>query len=68
MLALYQVFRADRHIVTQVVETELVVRTERDIRLVSLTASLGVRLVLIDTVYGKPVEHIKRSHPLGVTF
>ena len=39
MLALYQVFRADRHIVTQVVETEFVVRSERDICLISLTAS-----------------------------
>ena len=68
MLALYQVFGADSHVVTQVVETEFVVRTERDVCQVCLTACVGVRLMTVDTIYAQSVEHIKRSHPFGVTF
>ena len=58
VFALYQVVRADRHIVTQVVETEFVVRTERDVGIVSSTAGVGVRLMLVDTVYRQSVKHI----------
>ena len=68
VFALYQVVRADRHIVAQVVETEFVVRTECDICIVSRTTGIGVRLVFVDTVNGKPVEHIERAHPFRVTF
>ncbi len=68
VFALYQVVRADRHIVAQVVETEFVVRTERDVGIVSGTAGVGVRLVLVDTVYRQSVEHIQRAHPFRVTF
>ena len=58
VFALYQVVRADRHIVTQIVETEFVVRTECDVGIVSGTAGVGVRLMLVDTVYRQSVEHI----------
>ena len=68
VLTLYKVFRADSHVVTQVVETEFVVRTERDVCQVCLTARVGVRLMAVDTIHAQSVEHIKRSHPFGVTF
>ena len=68
VLTLYKVFRADRHIVTQVVETEFVVGTERDVCQICLAACVGVRLVTVDAIYAQTVEHIKRTHPFGVTF
>jgi len=67
MGSLYQVGRRDGHVVTQIVETELVVGTERDVGLVSLATLWRVGLVLVDTVHRKAVEHIERPHPLGVT-
>ena len=67
VLALHQVLLADGHVVTQVVETELVVRSEGDVALVGLAARVGVGLVLVDAVHGQAVEHIQRAHPLGVT-
>ena len=68
MLTLYEVFRADSHIVAQVVETEFVVRTESNVGKISLTACVGVGLVSVDTIHAQTVEHIKRAHPFGVTF
>ena len=67
MLALYQVFRTDGHVVTQVVETEFVVGTESNIGHISPATSFRVRLMLIDTVYAQAMEHIKRAHPFRVT-
>ena len=67
VLALHQVLLGDGHIVAQVVETELVVRTEGDVAFVGLAAGVRVRLVLVDAVHGQAVEHIQRTHPLGVT-
>ncbi len=68
MHALYQVERRAGHIVTQVVETEFIVRTECNIGVICITTGFGVRLVLVDTIHRQTVEHIKRPHPLGVTF
>ena len=68
MLALNKVFRADSHVVTQVVETEFIVGTERDVGKVCLTTGVGVRLMAVDAIYAQTVEHIKRAHPFGVTF
>ena len=67
MLALHHVLGGHGHIVAEVVETELIVRTEGDVALVSVAALLGVGAVLVDTVYGRTVEHIERAHPFGVT-
>ncbi len=64
---LYKVAGRNGHVVTQVVETELVVGTEGDICLIGLATSLRVGLVLVDTVHAQSVEHIKRPHPLRVT-
>ena len=66
--ALYKVFRADCHVVTQVVETKFIVCTECDISQICLSTSIGVRLMAVDTIYAEAVEHIKRAHPFGVTF
>ena len=68
MLALYQVLRADGHVITQVVETEFIVRSECDICQIGLAACIGIRLMTVDAVYAESVEHVKRSHPFGVTF
>ena len=68
MLALYKVFRADSHVVTQVVETEFIVCTERDICQISFATGIRVGLVLVDAIYTQTVEHVKRTHPFGVTF
>ena len=68
MSALHEVEGADGHVITQVVETELVVRTERDIAGICFPALVTVRLVLVNTVDSKTKEHIDRSIPLGVTF
>ena len=51
VLALYEVFGADGHIITQVVETEFVVRTEGDVCQISLTACVGVGLMSVDAVH-----------------
>ena len=67
MLTLHEVLRADGHVVAQVVEAELVVRSEGDVREVSLAALVGIGLVLVDTVHREAVKHVERSHPFGVT-
>ena len=68
MLALYEVLKGNGHIVPEVVKTELIVGTERYISIVGSLAGLGIGLVLVDAIYGKPVEHVKRPHPFGVSF
>ena len=67
MLALYQIARVGSHVVTQVVETELVVGTEGDISHICLATSVRVRTMLVDAIYRETVEHIERAHPLRVT-
>ena len=67
MGTLYEVGRRDGHVVTQIVEAELVVGSEGDVGLVSLAAGLRVWLVLVDAINAQSVEHIERSHPLRVT-
>ena len=66
MGALHQVFGIRGHIVAQVVEAELVVRTESDVGQISTAARLAVGLVLVDAVHAQAVEHVERAHPLGV--
>ena len=68
MLALHEVLHRHRHIVTQIVETELIVRTESHVAFVSLPARVAVRFVFVNAVHRQSVEHIERSHPLGVSF
>lgn len=68
MLALYEVLHARGHVVTEIVETELVVRTESHITLIRPSASVAVRLMLVNAIHGKSMEHVQRSHPLGVSF
>ena len=64
---LHEVFGAHRHVVAQVVETELVVRSEGDVSLIGAAAGVGVGLMFVDAIDGETVEHVERSHPLGVT-
>ena len=47
---LNQILRVLRHVITQIVETELIVGSEGNICHISLTTSFAVGLVLIDTV------------------
>ncbi len=67
MGTLYKVGGCCCHVVAQIVETKLIVCSECDVCLICLAACLGVGLVLVDAVYRETVEHIERSHPLGVT-
>ena len=67
MLALHQVSWAGCHVITQIVKTELVVRTEGDVCLIRLSASLRVRTMLVNAIHGKTVEHIEWPHPFRVT-
>ena len=67
MLALNKVFGARSHVITEVVEAELIVRTEGDVRIVGSTAFRGIGAVLVDAVYTQTMEHVEWSHPLGVT-
>ena len=64
---LHQVVGRHGHVVAQVVETELIVGTEGDIGEIGLTTLVGVGPVLVDAIDTEAVEHIERSHPLGVT-
>ena len=67
MLTLYKVGWRRCHIVTQVVETILVVSTKGNISHICLATSLRIWLVQIDTIYRKTVELIKRTHPLCIS-
>ena len=67
LFALHEVLGLHSHIVAQIVETELIVRTEGDIAGVSLAAIFGVRLGLVDTSHCESMELIEGPHPLGVT-
>ena len=64
---LHEFLRIHGHVVAQVVETELVVRTERDVGLICFPTRVGVWLMLVDAIDRQSVEHIERSHPLRVT-
>ena len=66
MAALHEVFGHHSHIVTQVVKTELIVRTKGDVGHVCLATGLGVGLVLVNAVNAQTMEHINRSVPFGV--
>jgi len=68
MFTLHQILRADSHIVTQIVKTKLIVRTESNIGHICSTACVRIRLMLIDTIDTQSVELIKWSHPFRVTF
>ena len=65
---LHHLFGCACHIVTQVVETELVVGAIGDVGVVCGTALSRVRLMLVDAVDGETQEVVKGSHPLRVTF
>ena len=56
----------DGHVVTQVVETEFVVRAEGDVGHVGLAPGVGVGLRVVDAGYRQPVELVHRAHPLRV--
>ena len=67
VFALDKVVHVDGHIVTQIVKTELVVGTEGDVAVIRSLTGVAVRLMLVDAVHGQTMEHVQRSHPLGVS-
>ncbi len=67
VLPLHEVRHPRGHVVTQVVEAELVVRTEGDVAVIGALALVGIGLVLVDAVHAEAVELVQRAHPLGVT-
>ena len=68
VFSLYQVLGIYSHIVSQVIKAELIVGPESDVGVVCLAAGGGIRLVLVDAIYGKSMKLIYWSHPLGVAF
>ena len=66
MRTLHKVVGCGSHIVAQIVEAKLVVSTESDVCFIRLATLQSVRLVLIDAIHRQAVEHIQRTHPLGV--
>ena len=68
MSTLYEVKRRGSHVITQVVKTKLIIRSERNITSIGLTALVAIRTMLVNTVHRQAEEHINRSVPLGVTF
>jgi hypothetical protein len=65
-VALYQLVGIKYHIVAQVVETELVVRSVGYISPVGFPAFSGVGLVAVDAVDSKTVEIENRFIPFGI--
>ena len=63
---LHQFFRVAAHIVAQVIETELVVRSVGNIAVIGVLALVAVWFVFVDTIDGQAVELEKHTHPLGV--
>ena len=63
---LHEFLRGGSHIVTQIVETEFVVRTESNVGIVSPAAFFRIWFVLVDAIHAKSVEHVQRPHPFGV--
>ena len=68
VFALHQLFGVACHIVTQVVETELIVGTIGDVAVVGTATCGRVGFVLVDAVHGEAEELVHCPHPLGVTF
>ena len=64
--ALHKVFGRSGHVVAQIVETKLVVRTESDVGVIGFAALRRVRLSLVDASHRQAVEHIQRTHPFRV--
>ena len=65
-LTLHQVFGHERHIVAQIVETELIVGAESNVTLISCAAFLAVGARLVDAGHREAVELIERTHPFRV--
>ena len=68
MSALHKVERADSHVITEVIKTELVVGSEGDVASIGFAALVRIGFMLVDTIDGEAKEHVYRSVPLGVTF
>ena len=64
---LYEVFWILCHVVAQIVETELIVRSESNICKICFTTCLAVGLMLVNAIDTQTVEHIDGAHPFGVT-
>ena len=68
VLALHEICGTHRHIVAEIVESELIVRTKSDVAIVCTTTRFTVGLVFVNAIHAQTVELIERSHPFGVTF
>ena len=68
MSALHEVQRADCHVITQVVKTELIVRTKGNIAGIGLTTLIGIGFIAVDTIDTQAKELVERAIPLAVTF
>ena len=65
--ALHQLFLlGHKRIISQVVETELVVRAVGDVGAVCLAPAFRVRLVLVDNIHREAVKLEHRPHPFRI--
>ena len=65
--ALHELADVAGHVVTQVVETELVVGTIGNVGVIGAATVIGVGLMLVDAIHGEAEELVEQTHPLGVT-
>ena len=68
MTTLNEIQRADRHVITQVVKTELIVRTKGNIAGIGLTTLIGIGFIAVNTIDTQAQELIEGTVPLAVTF
>ncbi len=66
VLALNQIGRVLRHVVTKIVKAELIVGAECDVGQIGLTTCLAIGLMLVYAVHTETMEHVDGPHPLGV--
>ena len=67
MFALNHFFRRMHHIVTQIIETKFIISAINYIASISLSAIFAIRLMLINTIYGKPKPFKQSTIPFTIT-
>ena len=67
VLALHQLIRTHRHVVTEVIKAKLVVGAVHDVALVGVASRFGVGLMPVDAIDAEAVELENGAHPFRVT-
>ena len=64
VLALNQLFRALRHVVSEIIKSEFVVRAVRDVSAIRFSSLLTVWLMLVNAVNAHAMKFKNWRHPL----